>query len=277
MKELCLVVDYSKKNKYISQNEHHPFHIVDPSPWPLVTSVSALQVAIAFLLSFQYLWIWFHFILLTVVAALCFWFYDVVKEATFEGHHTARVQQGMRLGMIFFILSEVMFFFSFFWSFFHFSLSPSIWIGAIWPPKGIQVLNPQHLPLLNTTILLSSGVSVTFAHVSLVNKKWLETFVGLAITIIFGIIFTLCQGFEYIGATFTINDSAYGSIFYLATGFHGFHVLIGTIFLLVCLIRHYFYHFTPEQHFGFEAAAWYWHFVDVVWLFLFIVVYIWGS
>jgi len=216
---------------------------------------------------------------LTVVV----WFNDIILEATFEGHHTLRVQSGLRYGIALFIVSEVLFFFAFFWAFFHSSVSPSIFIGNVWPINGISVLSAWGLPLLNTIILLSSGVSVTWAHrailtdsTSTINTR-LHSLNALFITIIYGVIFLFVQRFEYINAGFTINDGIYGTVFYSTTGLHGLHVLVGTVFLIVCLIRHINYHFTCEHHIGLEAAIWYWHFVDVVWLFLFVSIYWWGG
>jgi cytochrome c oxidase subunit 3 len=185
------------------------------------------------------------------------WFADIITEATYEGHHTFKVQQNILLGMLLFITSEIMFFFAFFWAFFHFSLSPSIWVGGVWPPKGIHTLSFTALPLLNTVILLSSGVTVTYAHRAIVQGDFRKTTVGLAATIFYGIIFTLLQKGEYDGASFSINDSVYGSIFYMTTGFHGVHVFIGTLFLFICLGRHLFHHFFKNHHVGFVCAAWY--------------------
>jgi heme/copper-type cytochrome/quinol oxidase subunit 3 len=215
-----------------------------------------------------------------------------VIEATFEGRHTFAVQRGLRLGFLLFIVSEIMFFFSFFWAFFHSSVSPAIWIGAVWPPLGIQTLNAWGLPLLNTVILLSSGVTVTWAHKTMATPRVLpvptdkskfkyrarrEVIKSLAATIVLGIFFTSIQLYEYKHTSFAINDGIYGSVFFLLTGFHGFHVLVGTIFLVVCWFRHVSYHFTRDHHLGFETAIWYWHFVDIVWIFLFIFVYVWGA
>ena len=205
------------------------------------------------------------------------WFRDVVREGTFQGHHTKVVQKGLKMGMILFITSEVMFFFAFFWGFFHSSLAPTVELGSVWPPMGINVLNPWEVPLLNTAILLCSGVTVTWAHHALVAGSRSQALSGLFLTISLGVIFTMLQAFEYLEASFTIADSVYGSCFYMATGFHGFHVLVGTLFLAVCLFRLYNHHFTRQHHLGFEAAAWYWHFVDVVWLFLFVSIYWWGN
>ena len=184
---------------------------------------------------------------------------------------------GLRYGMILFIVSELMFFVAFFWAFFHASLSPTVEIGAVWPPKGIEVLNPWEVPFLNTVILLSSGAAVTWAHHAIVAGARNQAIYGLILTILLAIFFTGLQALEYLEAPFTISDGVYGSTFYLATGFHGFHVFIGTVFLSVCLLRLINFHFTKSHHFGFEAAAWYWHFVDVVWLFLFVAIYWWGG
>ncbi len=214
---------------------------------------------------------------LLVLFTMIVWWRDVIREATFEGHHTTLVQKGMRYGMILFIVSEVMFFFSFFWAFFHSSLSPTVELGSIWPPKGIEVFNPWEIPLLNTLILLLSGATVTWAHHSMVAGNRKEALIGLIATVLLAISFTGFQGMEYLESSFRISDGVYGSTFFMATGFHGAHVLIGTIFLAVCFVRLLNYHFTREHHFGFEAAAWYWHFVDVVWLFLFITIYWWGG
>jgi len=179
--------------------------------------------------------------------------------------------------MILFIASEVMFFLAFFWAFFHSSLAPTVEIGAVWPPKGIQVLNPWEIPFLNTLILLSSGAAVTWAHHAILAGYRKQAIYSLCVTILLAILFTAFQGYEYLSAPFTISSGIYGSTFYMATGFHGAHVLIGTTFLTVCLIREIHFHFTKNHHFGFEAAAWYWHFVDIVWLFLFVSIYYWGS
>ena len=179
--------------------------------------------------------------------------------------------------MVLFIISEVMFFVAWFWAYFDASLYPDAVGGSVWPPKGIETLDPWHIPLINTLILLLSGTTVTWAHHALLENDRKSLIQGLILTVILGAIFTLFQAYEYMHATFKISSGIYGATFYMATGFHGFHVLVGTLFLLVCLFRARAGHYKPEHHFGFEAAAWYWHFVDVVWLFLFAAIYIWGS
>jgi cytochrome c oxidase subunit 3 len=264
-----------KKNQ-----QKHPFHLVDPSPWPFVTAVGAFTATFGGVM-YMHMYQGGGFLLtlgiLTILYVMYVWWRDIVREGTFEGQHTEAVQQGLRMGMILFIVSEVMFFFAFFWAFFHSSLSPVPEIGGVWPPEGIQILSPWEVPLLNTVILLTSGATVTWAHHAIVAGDRNQALTSLIATIGLAIVFTALQGFEYLTAPFSISDSVYGSTFYLTTGFHGFHVFIGTCFLAVCTVRLYLHHFTRQHHFGFEAAAWYWHFVDVVWLFLFITIYWWGS
>ena len=258
----------------------HAYHLVDPSPWPLFGSLSALASTLGgvmYMHSFRGGSTLLMFGLAMLMYTMFVWWRDVIRESTFEGYHTSVVCRGLRYGMILFILSEVMFFVAFFWAFFHSSLAPAVEIGAVWPPKGIDALNPWGVPFLNTLILLSSGAAVTWAHHALRAGLFMSTLKGLLATIILAAVFTSLQGVEYIEAPFTISDGIYGSTFYLATGFHGFHVIIGTVFLTVCCVRHYLGHFTSNHHFGFEAAAWYWHFVDVVWLFLFVSIYWWGG
>ncbi len=201
----------------------------------------------------------------------------MVREATFEGHHTPIVQLGLRYGMALFIASEVMFFVAWFWAFFNASLFPTEQIGGVWPPEGVTVFDPWSVPFLNTLILLSSGCTVTWAHHELRNGNQRGLVQGLVLTIVLGIAFTSLQAFEYSDAPFGFRDGIYPTTFFMATGFHGAHVIIGTCFLTVCLFRAAKGHFKPDHHFGFEAAAWYWHFVDVVWLFLFSCIYLWGS
>jgi cytochrome c oxidase subunit 3 len=205
------------------------------------------------------------------------WWRDITREAVFEGAHTGIVQLGLRYGVILFIVSEVMFFFAFFWGFFHSSLSPVYNLGNIWPPKGINTFDAKAIPLLNTLILLCSGATITFSHHSITAGNKNEAIWSLFLTVVLAIVFTGLQAFEYVSANFTITDGVYGSTFFMATGFHGFHVFIGTCFLVVCFFRLMRDHFTVQHHFGFEAAAFYWHFVDVVWLFLYIAVYYWGG
>lgn len=261
-------------------NQKHSFHLVDPSPWPMVSAFSALMLTFGGVLYMHgyaggYFLLQFGFIM--VLFMMYCWWRDIIREATLEGQHTKTVQLGLKMGMILFIVSEVMFFFAFFWAFFHSSFNPSPAIGGVWPPAYITTLDPWKIPLLNTIILLSSGASVTWAHHSIVLGSKKEAIQALIVTVVLAIIFTALQAYEYVSAPFSISDSVYGASFYMATGFHGFHVFIGTCFLTVCLVRLVFNHFTKEHHFGFEAAAWYWHFVDVVWLFLFITIYWWGS
>lgn len=258
----------------------HPFHLVDPSPWPIFASFAAFLSTVGGVM-YMHAYSGGGLVLSLgqsmILYSMFVWWRDVVRESTYQGHHTSLVQLGVRYGMILFIVSEVMFFLAFFWAFFHSSLAPSVEIGAVWPPKGIQALNPWEIPFLNTLILLSSGAAVTWAHHAILAGQHQQAIIGLALTVILAVFFTAFQGYEYLEAPFTISDGIYGSTFFLATGFHGFHVFIGTVFLFVCLVRLNLHHFTKKHHFGFEAAAWYWHFVDVVWLFLFVSIYYWGG
>jgi len=277
-KNFGTMIGFKYNSKKLIQN--HPFHLVDPSPWPFFISLAVLLLLLGIVLFFHNYRFGLFFLLCGfsfLVFIMFLWWRDVIREATFQGHHTFKVANGIRLGMVLFIISEIMFFFSFFWAFLHSSLAPSIEIGGVWPPQGLQILNPFGIPLLNTFILLTSGATVTFTHYCIQLQNRVYGLVGFFATIILALLFTMLQGYEYIEAPFNLSDGVYGSTFFLSTGFHGLHVLIGTIFLIVCLIRFFNYHFTPRHHVGFEAAAWYWHFVDVVWLFLFLLVYIWGS
>lgn len=260
-----------------TQSSNHPFHLVDYSPWPLTGAIGAFTLMSGIVK-------WFHqydpriFILgnLIIILTIFQWWRDISRERTFQGLHTSLVTRGLQWGIILFIISEVFFFISFFWAFFHRRLSPTIELGNSWPPLGILIFNPFQIPLLNTAILLSSGVSVTWAHHRLLEKTHSQTLQALFFTILLGLYFSFLQGYEYIEASFRIADATYGASFFIATGFHGLHVLIGTTFLIICLNRHLNFHFSNTHHFGFEAAAWYWHFVDVVWLFLYVSIYWWG-
>nr|YP_010882120.1 cytochrome c oxidase subunit III [Sungaya inexpectata]WID87021.1 cytochrome c oxidase subunit III [Sungaya inexpectata] len=258
--------------------QNHPYHMVEMSPWPLVGAMSTMLTMMGLVKFFQQtsMVIMMTGMLMTLLTMMQWW-RDVVREGTYQGLHTKVVIKGLRWGMILFIVSEVLFFISFFWAFFHSSLSPTVQIGSMWPPNGILPFNPMQIPLLNTIILLTSGVTVTWAHHSMLNNNFKEMNQSLMITIMMGIYFTMLQTYEYIEASFTISDSIYGSTFFMATGFHGLHVIIGTTFLMVCMLRQMNLHFSKYHHVGFEAAAWYWHFVDVVWLFLYVSVYWWGN
>lgn len=271
---------------------NHDYHLLEPSRWPFVGSIAAFITAIG-----AVFWMhdtpFFNFVFFAGFAGLLYTFYgwwsDVVMEAQ-RGDHTPTVQIGLRYGMILFIASEVMFFVAWFWAYFDASLAPKAmeageWLrngpsGAglgVWPPEGIETFDPWHVPFVNTLILLLSGTTVTWAHHALLEGDRESVKKGLWLTVLLGATFSGFQVYEYVHATFGFSGSIYSATFYMATGFHGFHVFVGTLFLAVCLIRVYKGHFTPEQHFGFEAAAWYWHFVDVVWLFLFAAIYWWGQ
>ena len=295
-----------------THEKHHDYHLVDPSPWPVIGAMAAFAMAVGAIswmktpaggvhlgplppIQGPYL---FGAGLIAVLFTMFYWWRDVIHEAH-KGDHTPVVQLHLRYGMLFFIASEVMFFVAWFWAYFDASLfvadvhklpnsSEVIGLvqrneltGGVWPPKPndnfSHVFDPWGLPLVNTLILLTSGTTVTWAHHALLHNDRKGLVRGLFVTIVLGIAFTACQAWEYIHAGFHFAGHIYGSTFFMATGFHGFHVIIGTLFLIVCWLRAMKGHFSPQQHFGFEAAAWYWHFVDVVWLFLFASIYVWGS
>jgi cytochrome c oxidase subunit 3 len=276
--------------------KNHDYHILPPSIWPLVGSFSALTMfggLVMWMNEAPYGSLVWGLGLLGVLFTFYSWWVDVIAEAH-AGDHTPVVSLHLRYGMILFIASEVMFFVGWFWAWFDFSLFPvplEVVDGATkslfgeagaadiaqWPPKGLEVLDAMKLPLLNTLILLCSGTTVTWAHHALIHGDRDGLKKGLWLTLVLGTLFTTLQAIEYGEAPFAFGGLNYGTSFFMATGFHGFHVIVGTIFLAICLFRVYKGHFTPQQHFGFEAAAWYWHFVDVVWLFLFAVIYVWGG
>ncbi|MGE3066995.1 MAG: cytochrome c oxidase subunit 3 [Hyphomicrobiaceae bacterium] len=292
-----------------SHAKHHDYHLVNPSPWPIVGSVSALLMAVGLIVWMRSLNAGtgvlglkgptvFFIGAVCVLFTMFMWWRDVIREAN-GGDHTPVVQLHLRYGMLLFIASEVMFFVAWFWAYFDVALFPAAvdnlphtgevigmvernaLTGGHWPPKPADAFHgtfdPWGLPLVNTLILLTSGTTVTWAHHALLNNDRKGLVWGLVVTVVLGLLFTACQAFEYGHAAFNYAGHIYGSTFFMATGFHGAHVIIGTLFLAVCLIRALKGDFTPRQHFGFEAAAWYWHFVDVVWLFLFSCIYVWGA
>ncbi|RAU22457.1 cytochrome c oxidase subunit 3 [Paramagnetospirillum kuznetsovii] len=256
----------------------HPYHLVDPSPWPLMGAVSAFVLAYGGVTYFHHRdQTWGLLVgLALLLATMAVWWRDVVRESR-DGHsHSHEVRHGLRLGMALFIASEVMFFAGFFWAFFHSSLKVAPMV-AQWPPPGIATLETWHIPFANTLILMSSGLTLTRSHHALRADRTGRAARWLAVTILLGLVFLSLQIHEYGQALFAFTDGIYPSVFYMATGFHGFHVLIGVCFLGVCLARSLSGHFTAVRHLGFEAASWYWHFVDVVWIFLFVWVYWWGN
>ena len=259
----------------------HPYHLVDPSPWPLIGAFAGGALVLGIILVAHYgIWWMLWLGIVGVLGTMFFWWRDVIRESRTPGLHTPIVRIGLRYGMALFIASEVMFFVAFFWAYFHYALFPEHVSGAevaVWPPKGTYTFDPWSLPFLNTMILLLSGCTVTWAHHALLENDRKGLIQGLALTVVLGLMFTSLQAYEYAEAPFKFTGGVYPSTFFLATGFHGFHVIVGTTFLFVCLLRAIRGHFTPQRHFGFEAAAWYWHFVDVVWLFLFVCIYWWGA
>lgn len=267
----------------MSGTQNHPYHLVNPSPWPLLTSFALLAMLVGAAMALHKMNIGLPVALggMAAVATSCFfWWRDVIREGRFDHAHTGAVQKGLRLGMALFIISEVMFFFAFFWAYFGAAMFPhaplaDVWEikEGIWPPEGIITFDPFDLPFMNTLILLLSGTTVTWAHAALLQNNLKDVKTALGITVCLGVLFSILQAYEYTHAAFGLTDGKYAATFYLATGFHGIHVIIGTIFLAVCLARAHRGTLDPKQHLGFEFAAWYWHFVDVVWLFLFAGIY----
>lgn len=264
-----------------SNFQAHPFHLVSPSLWPIMTSLTLLTTALSAGLSMHN----FNMIattvlfpsLISVILTASFWFRDIISEGTMLGDHTLAVQRGLNLGVGLFIVSEALFFLGIFWAFFHSALSPVIEMGASWPPAGIDSINPFELPLLNTALLLVSGFTITYAHHCIIGGNRKGTLDGIVLTVIIAICFTALQGLEYVQSSFTLSDSTYASCFYFSTAFHGIHVIIGTAFIAVGLWRVLSYQLTESHHLGLESSILYWHFVDIVWLFLFISIYYWGS
>lgn len=282
-----------QKIEYDTTGKPHPYHIVRPSIWPLLSAFAGLLFALGIVFyahevkigSFEVGLKGIVLGVLSIMAMMFFWWKDVVFESVTEKIHTPIAAIGMRYGMALFIASEVMFFVAFFWAFFDVSLFPDQanmparieYTHGQWPPPQIETISAFDLPLMMTMILLLSGCTVTWAHHAILEGDQKSFIKGLGISVLLGIIFLCFQVYEYKHATFGFTEGSYPSTFYMATGFHGFHVFVGTVFLAVCYFRAKKDHFTKDSHFGFEAAAWYWHFVDVVWLFLFIAIYWWGS
>jgi len=258
----------------------HPYHLVENSPWPFFVSFSLFGLAMNTALTMHgYIGssIWVILGIVCLVYSMSLWFRDVIAEGTYLGHHTLAVRNGINLGFLLFILSEALFFLGIFWSFGHSAISPTVELGAMWPPMGIEAIQATDLPLLNTILLLSSGATLTYSHHYLINGNRKQALLGLVFTLILAGSFTICQYIEYRTATFTITDGVFGSVFYMGTGFHGIHVIVGGIMLSIALWRIYSYHSTNTHHLGYHTSALYWHFVDVVWLFLFVVFYWYGS
>ena len=257
-----------------SKFQSHPYHLVDPSPWPISMSFALLVTtisAVMYMQGFNYGGYLLNLGVLLVSTGMALWLRDVIVEATYLGHHTEQVKRGLTIGFALFIVSELMAFFSVFWAYFHSSLAPTVEIGGSWPPLGIQILDPFAIPLLNTILLLSSGAFITYAHHAIIKGNRKSAILGIILTLLFAIIFTALQGYEYSEAGFTIADSIYGTVFFASTGLHGFHVIVGTIFIGVQFIRLLNHHITTSHHVGLESAIAYWHFVDVVWLLLFVM------
>lgn len=256
----------------------NPFHLVEVRPWPILASRGALVLVLSNLLLLNTKRFYLPTVSLIIMLLISHsWWRDIHRESSNQGSHSFMVINGLKTGMILFITSEVFFFLSFFWAFFHRRISPTVELGQMWPPISISPFNPIGTPLLNTILLLSSGVSITWSHHEMLKRNYKKTKIALSLTICLGVVFSMLQGFEYGEASFSIADSTFGATFFIATGFHGLHVIIGSIFLAVSLARLKRFINSPQHRIGFECAAWYWHFVDVVWLFLYSMLYWWGA
>lgn len=277
--------------EYGTTGKPHPYHLVRPSIWPMMGAFAGGLLAVGAIMYMHSVTLFgaegkggipvglngVYLGLFAVLAVMFFWWRDVLREAVGEKAHTPVVQIGLRYGMALFIASEVMFFVAFFWAYFNAAFFPTEQIGFVWPPANIHTISPFDIPFLMTLILLLSGCTVTWAHHAILEGNNKQAIQALAMTVFLGVFFLGFQVYEYMHSHFGFKDGVYATTFFMATGFHGFHVFVGTIFLFVCLLRTMKGHFTAKSHFGFEAAAWYWHFVDVVWLFLFVAIYWWGT
>ena len=265
----------------------HDFHLVDRSPWPTIVSIQLFSLAVGLVCQLQgYLkgntLIILSSILIGIV--VCCWWRDVIREATYLGEHTVKVVGGLSLGISLFIISECLLFFGLFWAYLHSAFNPSVEFGLSWPPVGISKLNPLELPLLNTLLLLSAGAAVTWGHHALVilplscRKTYSgrnASLTGLIIGISLALIFTLFQYIEFCTSPFDISDSVFASTFYMATTFHGLHVIVGAIYLITATYRIYNYQQNRKHHSNLLTSLWYFHFTDVVWLLLYIIMYLW--
>lgn len=257
---------------------NQPYFILNLRPWPIFISINTFNFIISNIIIFNYKFNLILLINLTLIISIFFlWWRDIIRERTFQGNHNFNIINLIKLRIILFIISELFLFISFFWNFLHNSLAPSIELGLNWPPKNIIFFNPILIPILNTIILLTSSFTVTLTHLYLLNNNKKKSILFINLTIILSIYFLFLQIIEYKQATFTFSDSIFGSSFYIATGFHGIHVLIGTIFLLTNLIRIINIQISFIHHIRFELAAWYWHFIDIIWLILYITFYWWNN
>ena len=258
--------------------KNHPFHLVTKRPWPILSSFALINLLARSvnIINNKDPWL-LNFSLTILIINLYQWWRDVKRESSIKGDHTIIVKKIIKIGIILFIVSEIIFFISFFWRFFHASLAPRVELGLKWPPKGIYPFNPLEIPLLNTIVLVRSGASITWAHHALLTKKFKQTINRIFLTILIGLYFSLLQWLEYKNSRFTISDSIFGSTFFITTGFHGIHVIVGTIFIITAIQRIYTFKSNEINHLRIELSAWYWHFVDVVWLFLYLVIYWWNK
>lgn len=254
-----------------------PFHLVAPSPWPFFTSLAFLRfgLGVVVIVRSQNYYI-FLISLLLLVSSSFLWGRDISRERKLEGAHREETMKGLKIGIIIFILSECFFFFGIFWAYLHLAEAPALELGSTWPPVEVIPFDPKGIPFLNTILLVSSGISVTWCHHAIEKGELKTTIFSLYLTIILGVTFSMLQLIEYYVARFTFSCSSYSSVYFLGTGFHGLHVLIGRILLAICLYRFSILRIRINHRVGFECSVWYWHFVDVVWFCLYLLFYWWG-
>lgn len=257
---------------------NQPYFILNLRPWPILISINSFNFLISniIIINFKFNLIRLLNLIIMILISIIWW-RDIIRERTFQGNHNFYIINLIKLSIILFIISEIFLFISFFWNFIHNSLAPSIELGLNWPPKNINFFNPLLIPLLNTIILLTSRFTITLTHFYILNNFKNKSIKFINLTIILSIYFLILQAIEYNQANFTFSDSVFGSSFYIATGFHGLHVIIGTTFLSINLLRIIKIHFSFIHHIRFELAAWYWHFIDIIWLFLYITFYWWNN
>lgn len=256
------------------------FHVLEPSLWPFFIAFGLFFFVTGIAFCMHYVVTGYYILiigLLILIVTSIFWFLDISREAVVKGYHTQIVRRGLKLGFLFFITSEIMLFFGFFWAFFHSALSPSIEVGAVWPPVGLNVIPVFEFPLFNTFVLIISGFSVTWVHRAISLGSFKDSIDGFMITILLGVFFIFLQGLEYYESTFNLQDGAYPSAFFMLTGLHGCHVIVGVCFLFICFLSLLSNHYLTSHYLRLVFAIWYWHFVDIVWIILFLSVYCWGS
>lgn len=259
-------------------HKFRPFHLVNPRPWPILTSIGFLRFGLGVVVIVRIIsCLPFLASLILLLVSSYLWGRDIHRERCYEGRHNNETLEGFKIGIVIFILSECFFFLGIFWGYLHLAEAPALEIGGVWPPVGVTPFDPKGIPFLNTALLVSSGVTVTWAHHAIEEKKFKQRVISLLLTVILGAIFTSLQAIEYYAAGFTFSCASFSSVYFIGTGFHGLHVIIGRVLLIICLFRFSKLWISPHHRAGFECSVWYWHFVDIVWFCLYLVFYWWGA